>query len=129
MFFVAMTFFCFNPSNVNSLEGVSMNNQECKTRTKIININNNEPVLYPFSIKVNKCSGSCNNINDPYAKLCVPDVFKDINVKVFNLMSWSNQTKHIEWHETCKCRLDSSVFVITNIDGMKVNVGVNVEKN
>ena len=37
-------------------------------------------------LKVNKCSVSCNNINDPYAKLCVPDVFKNINVKVFNLM-------------------------------------------
>ena len=106
-----MTFFNFNKLNGNSLERVSMNNQECKTRTKIMNINNNEPVLYPFSIKVNKCSGSCNNINNPYAKLCVPDVVKNINVKVFDLMSWSNQTKHIEWHETCKCkcRLDSSV--------------------
>ena len=87
VFVVAMTFFSFNPLDVNSLECVSMNNQECKTRTKIININNNEPVLYPFSIKVNKCSGSCNNIYDPYAKLCVPDIVKNINVKVFNLMS------------------------------------------
>ena len=59
-----------------------MNNQECKTRTKITNINNNEPLLYPFSIKVNKCSGSCNNINYPYAKLCVPDTIKNINVKL-----------------------------------------------
>ena len=68
-----------------------MNNQECKTRTKLVNINNDEPVFYPFSIKVNKCNGSCNNINNPYAKLCVPDVVKNINVKLFNLMSWSNQ--------------------------------------
>ena len=90
-----MTFFSFNPSNVNSLECVSMNNQECKTRTKIMNINNNDPVSYPFSIKANKCSGSCN-INDPYAKLCVPDVVKNINVKVFNFMSFTNQVKHIE---------------------------------
>ena len=110
MFVVAITFFSYNVLNINSLECVLMNNQECKTRTKIININNNGPVFYPFSIKVNKCSGSCNNINDPYAKLCVPDVAKNINVKVFNLMSFSNQTKFIEWHETCKCkcRLDSS---------------------
>ena len=77
----------------------------------MINTNNNEPVFYPFSIKVNKSSGSYNNVNDPYAKLCVPDVAKNINTKVFNLMSWSNQTKHIECHETCKCkcRLDASV--------------------
>ena len=75
-FFTTMTLFSFNALNVNSLECVSMNNHKCKTRTKIINTNNNEPVLYPFSIKLNKCSGSCNNINDPYAKLCVPDVVK-----------------------------------------------------
>ena len=111
VFVVAMTFSSFNPIGVNSLECVLMNNQKCKTRTKIISINNNEPVFYPFSVKVNKCSGSCNNINDRYAKLCVPDVVKNINVKVFNLLSWSNQIGHIEWHETCKCkyRLDASV--------------------
>ena len=73
-----------------------MDNQECKTRTKIININNNESVSYPFNVKVNKCGGSCDDINVPYAKLCVLDVVKNINVKVFNLMSFSNQTKHIE---------------------------------
>ena len=109
--FTAMMFFNFNPSNVNSLECVSLNNQECKTRTKIININNNEAVFYPFSIQINKCCGDCNNINDPYAKLCVSDVVKNIIVKVFNLMSWSNQKKQIEEHETCKhkCILDASI--------------------
>ena len=55
-----------------------------------------------------------NNINDPYAKFCVPDVAKNINVKVFNLMSWSNQTKHIERHETCKCKCRSSSSVCNN---------------
>ena len=43
--------------------------------------------FYPFSIKTNKCSGSCNNVNDPYTEICVPDVIKDLNIKVFNLMS------------------------------------------
>ena len=51
-----------------------MNNQERKIGTKTIDINNNEPACYPFSIKVNKCSESCDNINDPYAKLCVSNV-------------------------------------------------------
>ena len=101
----------FNLSYVNSLEFVSMNNQGCKARPKIINVNNNEPVFYPDSIKTYKCSGSCSNINDPYAKLCVPDIIKNINVKVFNLMSSINETRQIIWHETCKCirRLTSTV--------------------
>ena len=44
----------------------------------------------------------------------VPDVVKNINVKVFDLMSWSNQTKHIEWHKTCKCKCRSNSSVCNN---------------
>ena len=75
-------------------------------RPQIVNFNSDEPVFHPFSIKTGKCSGSCNNINDPYAKMCV----KNLNVKVFNLMSRTNEIGHIEWHETynCKWRLDAS---------------------
>ena len=64
-----------------------MNNQACKARSEIINVNSNNPVFYPFSMKRSKCSGNCNNITDPYTKICVPDVAKDLNVKVLNLMS------------------------------------------
>ena len=60
-------------SSVNPLECLSMSNQGCKVRPEIVNVNSNEPLLYIFSIKTNKCSGICNNINDPYAKLGVPD--------------------------------------------------------
>ena len=62
-----------------------------------------DPIFYPFSTKVNKCSGNCNSIDDPYAKICVPDTVKSLNVKAFNLMSLTNETRHIKWHETCKC--------------------------
>ena len=88
-----------------------MNNQTCKTRPEIINISTNSPIFYPFSVKTSKCSGNCININDPYARICVPDIVKDLNVKVFNLMSRTNETRHIKWHETCKCicRLDAIV--------------------
>ena len=43
-----------------------MKNQTCKVREEVININTNNPVLYPFSVEVNKCNGNCNNINDPF---------------------------------------------------------------
>ena len=100
-----------NLSSVNPVECVSMNNQECKVRPEIINVNSNEHLFYPFSIKTSKRSGSCNNINDPHAKLCVSDVVKNLNIKVFNLMSKTKETRHIKWHETCKCKckLDASV--------------------
>ena len=97
-------------TRVDALSCISMNNQECKVRPQIVSVNS-EPVFYPFSIKKSKCSGSCNNINDPYAKMCVPDFVKLFNVKAFNLMLRTNETSHIKWHETCKCkcRLDASL--------------------
>ena len=85
-----------NFTNASSLSCISMNNQACKARPEIINVNSNNPVFYPFIIKTSKCSGTYNNMNDPYAKICVPDVAKDLNVKVFNLMSRTNETKHIK---------------------------------
>ena len=96
-------------TSVNSLSCISMNNQECKVRPQIVNVSSDEPVFYHFSIKTSKCSGSCDNIIDPYAKICVPDGVKDI--KALNLVSRTNETRHIKWHETykCKCRLDASV--------------------
>ena len=101
MIYFSFNVTALNPLGVNSLKCVSMKNKECKTRTKIIDVNSNEPVFYPFSIKVNKCSGSCNGINDSYAKLCVPDIIKNINVKVFHLISRINETRQIIWQENC----------------------------
>ena len=72
-------------------------NQECKVRPEIINVNSNNPIFYPFSIKINKRSGNCNNINNPYANICVPDE--------------TNETRFIKWHETrkCICTLDGII--------------------
>ena len=99
----------FDISHANSFKCMSMINQKCISRPKIIDINANKPAFYPYSIKVNTCSESWSNINDPYIKLCVPDITK--NIKVFNLMARIDETRQIVWHETCKCicRLTSAV--------------------
>ena len=113
VFFIGLTILS-SLTNANSLSCISMNNQECKTRPQVVNVNGDEPVFFPFSIKTSKCSGSFNNINYPYAKLCVPDVVKNLNVKVFNLISRTNETRHIEWHETCKCECKFGANVCNN---------------
>ena len=86
-----------------------MDNQAFKVILEIFNVSSKEPLFYLFSIS--KCSGSCNNFNNPYAKMCVLDVLKTLNVKVFNILLRTNKTRHIKRHETCKCkcRLDASV--------------------
>ena len=77
VFFVGLTILS-GFTNTNSLSCIWMNNQECKTRPQVINVNGNEPVFFPFSIETSKCSGSRNNINYPYAK---------------NLCSWCKKLK------------------------------------
>ena len=73
-------------SITGALNCISINNQECKVRPEIVDVSSNNPIFYPFSVKINRCSGNCNSINDPYAKICVPDIVKNLNAKVFNLM-------------------------------------------
>ena len=97
VFFIGLTILS-NFTNAIPLSCISMKNQEYKTRPQVINVNSNNPIFYPFSIKTSKCSGNFNNINNPYAKICVPDVIKDLNAKVFNLMSRTNETKFIKWY-------------------------------
>ena len=113
MFFVGLTILS-GFAIANSWSCISMSNQECKTRPQLVNVNGDEPVFYPFNIEISECSGSCNGINYLYAKICVPDVAKNLNVKVFNLTSGTNGKRHIEWHETCKCECKFGVNACNN---------------
>ena len=104
--FVSTVFFGCNLSSINPLACVPMSNQECKVRPEIVNFNSNEAVFYSFSIKTGKCSGTCNNINDPYVKFCVPDIAKNINIKEFNLMSRTNEARHINGMKLVNVNVD-----------------------
>ena len=66
-FFTGLSFLS-TLTSVNSFSCISMNNQECRVRLQSVNVNRDKPMFCPFSIKTSKCSGSCNNINYPYAK-------------------------------------------------------------
>ena len=69
VFFIGLTILS-NLVSTNLLSCISMKNQPCKARPEIVNISSIDPIFYPFSIKTSKSSGNCNNINDPYAKIC-----------------------------------------------------------
>ena len=102
----------FNMVVVKALKFMSVVNQQCMPRPKTLDVNAvGEPVYYPYNVMINKCSGSCNDINGPMTKLCIPDVTKNVNMKVHNLLIRANETKNVVWHESCKCvcRLTSAV--------------------
>ena len=70
-----------------------------------------EALFYPYNVFVNKCSGSCDTLNNPMGKMCVPNISKRINMKVYNFLMRLNETRNVLRHESCKCicRLSSSV--------------------
>ena len=78
-------------SSVNSLKCISLKNQECKAREVIVD---NEYMTYPYSIKVNRCNGNCNNITKPCSRVCVPDITKNVALKIFHLTTLTNKTKN-----------------------------------
>ena len=111
-FFLGLT--VLSRSITSALNCISLKNQEWKVRPEIVDVNSNNPIFYPFTVKINRCSGYCNSINDPHARICVPDIAKNLNVKVFNLMSRTNETKSIKSHETCKCICSLNKIICNN---------------
>ena len=80
VFFTGLAFL-LTLTSLSMLSCISINNEACKERPQIVSVNGDSPVFFPYSIKISKCSGSCNNINNPLAKLCVRDVVKYLNIK------------------------------------------------
>ena len=103
----------FGIIKTKALECVSVVNQKCIPRPKILDVNEGvgEALFYPYNVLVNKCSGSCNTLDNPMSKICVPNVIKRVNMQVYNFLMRLNETRNVLWHESCKCvcKLNSSV--------------------
>ena len=113
MWLIGLTMSLFNIIKIKALECVSVVNQKCMPRPKILDVNEGvgEALFYPYNVQVNKCSGSCNTLDNLTEKLCVPNVIKGLNIKVHNFLTMLNETRNVLWHESCKCvcKLNSSV--------------------
>ena len=114
MWLIGLTISLFSIIKTRALECISVINRKCMPRPKILDVNEGvgEALFYPYNVLVNKCSKSCNTLDNPMAKLCVPNIIKEINIKVCNFLTRLNETRNVLWHESCKCvcRLDSSVY-------------------
>ena len=103
----------FNVLKVNALQCLSVINRECMPRPKILDVNEvGEALFYPYNVLVNECSGSFNTLGNPMSRICVPNIIKNVNIKVYNFLMMLNETRNVLWHESCKCvcRLNSSVY-------------------
>ena len=99
-------------STANSLKCILLKNQECKVRRLIVN---KEYVTYPYSIKVNKYNGNCDNISNPYSRVCILDITQNyFTLKIFDLMTLTNKTKQIIFQKSCKCVCGLNPIVCNN---------------
>ena len=102
MLIISLAINLFNVLKVNTLECLSVINRECMPRPKILDVNEGigEALFYPYNVLVNKCSGSCNTLDNPMARICVPNIIKNVNIKVYNFLMMLNEARNVLWHES-----------------------------
>ena len=106
----------------NHTRGISWSNQKCQIQPTLTNLHPNkqsqEFQYYSFAIKLERCAGICNNLNDLSSKVCIPNKTEDLNLSVFNLITRINESKILTEHTSCK--------YICKTDGIQFNVTINV---
>ena len=97
MWLIGLTMSLFNIIKTKVLECVSVVNQKCMPRPKILDVNEGvvEVLFYPYNVQVSKCSGSYNTFDNPMTKLCVPNVIKGVNMQVYNFLTMLNETRNV----------------------------------
>ena len=126
MWLISLSISLFSIIKTRTLECLSVINQKCMSGPKILDVNEGigEALFYPYNVLVNKCSGSCNTLDNPMSKICVPKVIKNVNIKVYNFLIMLNETRNVLCNEdfagiinctkgdtwnpsTCECQCDT----------------------
>ena len=94
---ISISISLFSVIKTKALDCVSVINQKCRPRPKILDVNEGvgEALFYPYNVQVNKCRESCNTLDNPIAKLCLPNVIKGINMQVYNFLMRLNETRNV----------------------------------
>ena len=100
MWLINLAISLFSIIKTKALECVSVVNQKTMPRPKILNVNEGigEALFYPYNVLVNKCSGSCDTLDNPMSKICVPKIIKNVNMKVYNFLMRLNETRNVLWY-------------------------------
>ena len=59
---------------------------------------------YLFAVKLDRCAGICNSINDLSNKICVPNKTEDLNISMFNMVAGIKESKTLTNHISCECK-------------------------
>ena len=100
MLLINLAISLFSILKVEALKCVSVVNQKCIPRPKMLNVNEGigEALFSPYNVQVNKCRGSCDTLDNAMSKICVPKIIKNVNIKVYNFLMRLNETHNVLWH-------------------------------
>ena len=59
---------------------------------------------YPFAAKLDRCVGSCNSLIDLSNRVCIPNKTEDLNLSVFNMITFIKESKTFGKHISYECR-------------------------
>ena len=94
----------------NNTKCILSSNHKCLIQPTLINLHPNvysqEFHYYPFSVKLDRCAGNCNTLNDLSNKVCVPNKTEGLNLRVFNVITELNESKILAKHISCKLNVD-----------------------
>ena len=90
----------------NHTKCVSLSNQKCMIQPTLINLHPNEYSqefhYCPFAVKLDRCVGSCNTLNNLSRKVCAPNKTEDLILSVFSTITGINESKTLTKHISCK---------------------------
>ena len=91
-------------SECTATKWLTLDNETYLIRSTLIDLNPIEINYYPSMIGLYKCNGCCNVVDDLSTKICFPGEAKDLNVKVFNIITRRNEAKTLVKHISCDCK-------------------------
>ena len=101
----------------NHTKCISLSNQKCQIQPTFINLHSNEYSqefhYYQFAVKLDRCVGSCNTLNDLSNKVCIPDKTEGLNLSMLNMITGINESKILTKCISCECKC--------KFDGRKCN--------
>ena len=120
-------------SGLNHTKCLSLSIQKCMIKPTLNNLHpskySQEFHYYSFAVKLDRCVGSCNTLNDLSNKVCVPNKTEDLNLSVFNMITGINESKTLTKHISCefKCKFDEQKVIQIN-GGITINTDMSVKR-
>ena len=117
----------------NHIKYILLSNQKCMIQPILINLNRNEHsqefYYYTFTVKLGRCIGNCNTLNDLSNKVCVPNKTEDLNLSAVNMITGINEPKTLRKHISCKLKCSKWKKNAIQINGgITINVDVSIKK-